>query len=115
MRMYADCCGGGRLIVHVPNAQGIFGMRVRYGDLTHERAFSPKSIKQLLRTAGFSNIQVFEDKPIVHGFASLCRRLLWTALTLVPRLLLLTESPSAESLALSQNILVTAVKDEKRA
>jgi predicted TPR repeat methyltransferase len=101
---------GGDCVIHVPNAQGIFGMRIRYGDLTHERAFSPKSIKQLLRTTGFTDVNVFEDKPVVHGIPSFARRVLWELTTLIPKLLLLVESPGAESLAMSQNFLVTAVK-----
>ncbi|WP_263819266.1 class I SAM-dependent methyltransferase [Salinibacter sp.] len=104
---------GGRCIIHVPNAQGIFGMRVRYGDLTHERAFSPKSIEQLLRTTGFTSINIYEDKPVVHGALSLGRRLLWEVITLVPKLLLLVESPGAKSFAMSQNILITATKKAK--
>lgn len=102
---------GGECVIHVPNAQGIFGMRIRYGDLTHERAFSPKSIQQLLRTTGFTNVSIFEDKPIVHGIPSLARRMLWEITILIPKLLLLVESPGTESLALSQNILVTAAKE----
>ena len=86
-------------------------MRIRYGDLTHERAFSPKSIQQLLRTTGFTNVSIFEDKPIVHGIPSLARRMLWEITILIPKLLLLVESPGTESLALSQNILVTAAKE----
>ncbi|MFB6216852.1 MAG: class I SAM-dependent methyltransferase, partial [Candidatus Aenigmatarchaeota archaeon] len=105
--------GGGKCVIHVPNAQGIFGMRVRYGDLTHERAFTPKSIQQLLRTTGFTNVQVFEDKPVVHGLMSFFRRIVWELTTLIPRLTLLSESPGAESLALSQNMLVTAMTPEE--
>ncbi len=44
---------GGRCIAHVPNAEGLFGMRIRYGDLTHEMAFTPESAQQLFTTIGF--------------------------------------------------------------
>lgn len=101
---------GRKCIIHVPNAQGIFGMRIRYGDLIHERAFSPKSIQQLLRTTGFRDVDIFEDKPVVHGILSLLRRVLWKVTALIPKLQLLVESPGAESFALSQNLLVSAVK-----
>ena len=30
------CC-----IAHVSNAEGLYGMRIRYGDMTHEQAFTP--------------------------------------------------------------------------
>src|SRR5882762_8863870 len=38
---------GGRWIVHAPNAETPFGARIRYGDFTHELAFTRDSIAQL--------------------------------------------------------------------
>jgi 2-polyprenyl-3-methyl-5-hydroxy-6-metoxy-1,4-benzoquinol methylase len=98
---------GGRLIIHVPNAEGIFGMRVRYGDFTHELCFTPQSIQQVLLASGFEDIAVYEDKPLVHGAKSLVRSLLWRLLTLRERLLLLAETGTAGHI-LSQNMLVVA-------
>lgn len=100
---------GGKCILHVPNAEGIFGTRVLYGDLTHEMAFTQSSIRQLLKTVGFSKIEVYEDKPVVHGLTSFCRRILWDLLTLPHRLLLASESGTFNTY-LSQNILVVAHK-----
>jgi SAM-dependent methyltransferase len=100
---------GGTLVAHVPNAEGLFGMRIRYGDLTHERAFGPRSAEQLLRTIGFNNVQCFEDRPKVHGVKSLVRRILWDTGTLPHRLLLLAETGKRD-FVLSQNMLVTARK-----
>ena len=40
--LYKKLSTNGILIIHVPNAEGIFGMRVRYGDLTHELSFTQK-------------------------------------------------------------------------
>jgi SAM-dependent methyltransferase len=104
---------GGTLIAHVPNAEGIFGMRIRYGDLTHETAFTPVSIRQLLVYCGFSDVGVFEDRPVVHGLKSFARRALWMALTLRERLLLLAETGAAGAV-LSQNMLVVARKGGDR-
>lgn len=100
---------GGRAIVHVPNAEGLYGMRVRYGDLTHEQAFTPQSAQQAFSTAGFRDIACFEDKPVVHGAFSLVRRLLWEAGTLPHRCLLRAET-GAGGFVLSQNMLVVACK-----
>src|SRR5262249_23225870 len=82
---------GGTLVIHVPNAEGIFGMRVRYGDFTHETAYTAQSMAQVLRVCGFEHIQTFEERPIVHGVKSLVRNWLWRLLTLRERLLLLAE------------------------
>lgn len=99
----------GKLIVHVPNAEGLFGMRIRYGDITHELSFTPNSIQQIFRTIGFNKIECFEDKPIVSGLRSRVRAILWGLLTLYPRLLLVAETGTTKFI-LSQNMLVTAQK-----
>ena len=41
-------------IIHTANAESPFGMRIRYGDLTHELAFTRMSLSQLLLSSGFS-------------------------------------------------------------
>jgi cyclopropane fatty-acyl-phospholipid synthase-like methyltransferase len=98
---------GGLLVVHVPNAEGLFGMRIRYGDLTHETAFTATSMNQLLRATGFTDIRCQEDRPHVHGITSAVRHVLWRALTAPARLLLAAETGTLRHL-LSQNILVVA-------
>jgi 2-polyprenyl-3-methyl-5-hydroxy-6-metoxy-1,4-benzoquinol methylase len=100
---------GGTCIAHVPNAEGLYGMRVRYGDLTHERAFAPRSAEQLFRTTGFLDVICFEDQPEMHGLKSIIRRALWKVGTLPHRLLLAAETGSRRFI-LSQNMLVIARK-----
>lgn len=100
---------GGKCIAHVPNAEGLYGMRIRYGDLTHETAFTPKSGQQLFSTVGFQSIQCFEDKPVIHGPVSAVRWLLWYLGTLPSRLLLAAET-GGTSFVLSQNMLLIAMK-----
>jgi 2-polyprenyl-3-methyl-5-hydroxy-6-metoxy-1,4-benzoquinol methylase len=99
----------GMLVIHVPNAEGIFGMRIRYGDLTHENCFTPQSISQALTACGMRNIECFEDKPVIHGVKSYIRYVLWGALTAPLRLLLAAETGTTKSV-LSQNMLVVARK-----
>ncbi len=99
----------GRCIAHVPNAAGLFGMGIRYGDLTHEIAFTPESARQVFTLTGFQQIRCFEEKPVVHGVVSSLRRLVWDLGTLPARLLLAAETGGV-SFVLSQNMLVTAVK-----
>ena len=99
----------GTLIIHVPNADGLNGMRMRYGDLTHEICFNPSSLSQVLRTCGFNNFKFIEDVPVVHGFKSFIRFILWKALTIVPRLTLLAETGAGNHI-LSQNFLAIIKK-----
>jgi SAM-dependent methyltransferase len=100
---------GGKCLIHVPNGEGIFGMRIRFGDLTHVQAFTPNSARQLLTTTGFSQIECYEDRPVVHGAASLARRVLWELGTLPYRVLLTAETGLTKTI-LSQNLLIQAAK-----
>ena len=99
----------GVCVAHVPNAEGLYGLRVRYGDLTHEQAFTERSAGQLFRTVGFRQVASFEDKPVMHGVTSVVRRLLWEVGTLPHRVLLAAETGEWGA-RLSQNIVVRAVK-----
>lgn len=107
--VYALLKPGGRVLIHVPNAEGIFGMRIRYGDLTHEQCFTPSSMRQLLQTVGFRQLVCYEDKPVVFGPVSLVRRAIWELTTLRYRLMLLAETATRGAI-LSQNMLVVATK-----
>jgi 2-polyprenyl-3-methyl-5-hydroxy-6-metoxy-1,4-benzoquinol methylase len=100
---------GGRCLAHVPNGEGLFGMRIRYGDLTHESAFTPMSARQCFQTIGFHTVACHEDRPVIHGWRSCVRRLLWDLGTLPSRLLLMAETGQRQ-FVLSQNMLVIAVK-----
>lgn len=99
----------GRLIIHVPNGHGIFAMGVRYGDMTHEFAFTSTSIQQLMRTVGFSQITAHEEKPVVHSLNSMIRRIIWELGTLPTRLLYLAENGQRD-IILSANMIVVAQK-----
>jgi len=100
---------GGVCIAHVPNAEGLYGMRIRYGDLTHEQAFTSRSIAQAFAAVGFRTVTAFEERPVVHGLRSLVRRGLWEAGTLPHRLLLAAETGTWGAI-LSQNLVVRAVR-----
>lgn len=96
---------GGICLVHVPNGEGLFGMRILCGDLTHIQAFTQTSARQLFTTIGFSRIEYHEDRPIPHGPASIVRRLLWDIGTIPLRILLAAEGGVTKCI-LSQNMLI---------
>lgn len=101
----------GRWILHTPNAESPFFGRIRYGDLTHEQAFTRTSMAQLLLSSGFRTFACFEDAPIVHGIKSALRLAIWKALRAMMRLYLAAETGSTDSsVILSQNFLVVATK-----
>lgn len=71
---------GGRLIVQTPNADSPWFGTVRYGDFTHELAFTPQSLSLILKVAGFSQFESRECRPFVHGLKSGLRAILWRCL-----------------------------------
>lgn len=68
---------GGAWLIHTPNAGSPFVGAVRYGDITHEQAFTRTSIEQVLRASGFRAVASYECAPVVHGAASRLRGWLW--------------------------------------
>jgi 2-polyprenyl-3-methyl-5-hydroxy-6-metoxy-1,4-benzoquinol methylase len=103
---------GGRVIAHAPNAGGIFGSVIRYGDLTHEAAFTASSMRQLFKVTGFQDVRCYEDKPIAHGLVSLGRAFIWFVGTIGFRLLYAAETGRFDCI-LSQNFLTVAVVAEQ--
>lgn len=99
---------GGVWLIHVPNGTSPFVGRVLFGDITHYRAFTPESMRQLLAPS-FAQLSFFEDVPVVHGVRSAARRVLWQAARSAAQLWLAVESGTTSNL-LSQNFLTVAKK-----
>ena len=55
---------GGRLILQMPNPDARAGMKVRYGDLTHEIALGPDCAQRLLELFGYGQIEARELGPV---------------------------------------------------
>jgi SAM-dependent methyltransferase len=55
---------GGRLLIQTANGAGLFPRQVFYGDLTHLTIFTPDSLMQLLRPAGFAQFAFYETGPV---------------------------------------------------
>lgn len=101
---------GGVFIWRAPNADGLCPGRIRYGDLTHELAFTKDSAWQLMRAAGFSDIAVLPEEPVATGARSLLRVLLWNLFKPLARLYLFAES-YAQGALLTPNLIVRARRE----
>ena len=102
---------GGRWIIHTPNAESPFGMRMRYWDFTHELAFTRASLSQVLLSSGFSVVSCYEDRPIIHGLKSSIRFLLWNIIKLILRFYIAIETgENGKDAIYSQNFLAVAFK-----
>ena len=73
---------GGRWVIHTPNGDSPFVGAIRYGDFTHELAFTQASLSQLLLSSGFSRADFFESGPVAASLKGAVRVLLWRAIRL---------------------------------
>lgn len=73
---------GGRWIIHAPNGESPFVGAIRYGDMTHEQAFTRVSLPQLLVSSGFASTECHESGPVPVGFKSAARWVLWHSIRL---------------------------------
>ena len=101
---------GGRFLVHVPNAESPFFGQIRYGDLTHELAFTRQSLAQLLLASGFARVDVFEDAPVPHGLKSRLRAVVWAAIRAALRLYAAAETGETSGQVFTRNLLAVAVR-----
>ena len=102
---------GARWIIHTPNGESPLSNRIRYGDLTHEQAFTRTSLGQLLLASGFKSLECYEDSPVIHGFASALRFVAWKAIRGILRLYLAAETGNSGASAIfTQNLLAVAVR-----
>ena len=110
--MYRVLKKDGIIITHQPNATSPFGNSIRYGDFTHELAFTDSSISQLFLSSGFSSVKSYEDKPIPHGLKSKVRLFLWEYLVKpIYKFALIVESGGIEKdIILTKNFLTVIRK-----
>lgn len=104
----------GRCIVQVPNGEGEIHGKILWGDVTHERAFTRGSIRQVMLASGFNRVDVFEVPPISKGLKGLVRRALWELLMLHRRLLNYVETGERHSLV-SQNLIAVGYTKSRNA
>jgi 2-polyprenyl-3-methyl-5-hydroxy-6-metoxy-1,4-benzoquinol methylase len=110
---YAALRAGGRLIVQVPNAEAPFFGRIRYGDFTHELAFSVTSLQQLFALAGFAALSLHPTEPAVTSIRSAARYPLWRLVAAFYQLLLFAELGSGKRIV-TLGIIAVATKGAVR-
>ena len=78
-KMYKALKPEGSVIFQVPNDMSPFNP-IRYGDLTHVRAFTPQSMQQFFLHVGLVPVGYFEIPPFIHGIQSAIRKLIWAGI-----------------------------------
>lgn len=101
----------GRWIIHAPNGESPFCGAIRYGDMTHEQAFTRHSLAQLLLSSGFSRVVCHESGPVPHGLKSALRCLAWQVIRWGMRLWLAAETGDlGRDAVYTRNLLAVAFK-----
>jgi len=115
---FLDACYGalrpeGRLILQTPNAESPWGLKIRYGDFTHEVAFDPNILVRLLSTVGFSKMNIRECGPVIQGLLSFCRNCVWKIIHSGLVIWNLAETGSKGSGIYTRVFLITGTKGVK--
>ena len=82
----------GTLLIQVPNAEAPFWGRIRYGDFTHEVAFTESSLRQLFGMLGFASPTVHPAGPVRLRARDLPRQALWRCLEVLYKLMVFAET-----------------------
>ena len=82
---------GGHVLLQVPNGQSPFGGRIRYGDFTHEAAYAPSALAQVLTVSGFAEPRFHPVRPVFGGRLAALRGLRWALVERLYRFLLASE------------------------
>lgn len=99
---------GGRLVVQTCNgASPMFG-RIRYGDFTHEMAFTRRSIIQAFVAAGLAPVGVQGIDPATRGLRGAARSVAWQAAKLSAKAYVAIETGSWREEIVSQNLIAVA-------
>jgi 2-polyprenyl-3-methyl-5-hydroxy-6-metoxy-1,4-benzoquinol methylase len=100
----------GRIILQTPNASSPWGMGLFFGDLTHETAFTPDLIRELLLTQGFAEVTFREVAPIPfgHSLLSSIRSMMWVVLRSFLLLCSLIETGRLTHRVMTRSFMVTA-------
>ncbi len=101
----------GRIIVQVPNGGSPFSGSLRYGDFTHEVAFTSTSIQQVLHSSGFSHVSVYSADPFVHGPISAIRWGAWQIISLFLRGYKAVETGTYTGHIFTQNLIAVGIKN----
>ena len=102
---------GGRWLIHAPNGESPFVGAIRYGDMTHEQAFTRVSLAQLLLSSGFSRVECHESGPVPVGMKSAVRWILWHGIRVLLRLWTAAETGDCGRDAIfTRNLLAVAYR-----
>ncbi len=100
--------GGGRLWISTFNALAPMAAQTWVGDFTHETAFSPGSLRQVLHACGFSEVRVSCCHPVPRSGAGRARQYLMRPISAFCRLVAVLRYGGAGDLDCRPTLLAVA-------
>lgn len=97
---------GGRLIMQVPNGEGIYFTSIFFGDYTHEVAYTVGSVRQLFLNAGFTSSYCLPTGPVPHNWRGRIRQGLWAVKVLQHRFWKMVETGTGAGIFTSNLIAI---------
>lgn len=76
-RIHRSLTADGIVLISTVNAHSLFGMGMVFNDFTHEQAFTPMSLSQVLRVCSFKVISLEGEKGYVYDLRSGLRYVAW--------------------------------------
>jgi SAM-dependent methyltransferase len=102
----------GRIIIHTNNSVSPFFGNVRYGDSTHQTAFTDNSLKKILRDSNFRFVNFIEDSPVVYNLTSFFRFIIWSFFRFFINLIIFSETGKYKNIV-TQNFFCI-IRNENR-
>lgn len=99
--------GGGRFIARSPNATSPFGGNYQFSDFTHQTFLTPRSFAQVAMNSGFTSVQSYPCPPLVLGWRSRARSMVFSVGSAAMRLLLAAETGRRDHIV-TQNFVAVA-------
>ena len=96
-------------MMQVPNGQGLFYSSVFYGDYTHEMAYTPNSVNQVILNTGFKSSRCYPTGPVPKGFVATIRYVLWMYKVATLRFWKMVETGNSKGI-FTQNIIAVIEK-----
>lgn len=107
--LYGALRPGGRLLIQTANGAGLLPGQVIYGDLTHMTIFTPPTLGQLLRPAGFADCAFYETGPVPIRLRGKIDVALWAVVKVLANAVRHVESGKHQTIW-TENFLALAFK-----
>ena len=102
--IYSSLDPEGCVLITCPNAQSLFGNSARFCCFTHEQAFTPTSMSQVMRICNFREVQIIGLKPIAYDLRSSIRLMLWLCIQKLLKAYLIIERGTGRGCDLDRTV-----------